>query len=58
MIRKVKGGYQVVHCHGKDAGKPFSKKPMSKKRALAQHRAIEISKHARGDGTHVQRRWD
>jgi hypothetical protein len=44
MIKQTKSGkYQVVHCHGKDKGKPISK-PMSYKKALAQHRAIESSK--------------
>ena len=48
MIKKVKGGYKVFHCHGAKKGTALSKKPMSKKKALAQHRAIEISKHKRG----------
>lgn len=47
MIKKVKGGYKVIHCHGADTGKAMSKKPKSKKAALAQHRAIEASKARR-----------
>jgi hypothetical protein len=49
MIRRSRRGegYDVVHCHGKKKGKPINKKPMSKKKALAMHRAIEISKQRR-----------
>ena len=42
-IRKVKGGYATVHCHGKKRGK-IIKKFKTKKEALAQHRAIMVSK--------------
>lgn len=46
MIKKVNGGYVVVHCHGKDKGKriPATKKPVSKKKAESIHRAIWASK--------------
>lgn len=36
------GGYKVAKKHG---GKTFSKKPLSKKKAVAQMRAIEINSH-------------
>jgi hypothetical protein len=42
-VRKVKGGYAVKHCHGKGKGKVIAKHP-TKKKALAQHRAIQINK--------------
>lgn len=45
MIKKTKSGkYNVVHCHGKDRGKPINKKPMSKEEALAMHAAIQANK--------------
>lgn len=43
-VRKTKGGYKVYHCHGKNKGKPLSKKPMSKEKAERQHRAIMANK--------------
>ena len=42
-VKKVKGGYAVVHCHGKKKGKPIAKHK-TKKKALAQHRAIMANK--------------
>ena len=42
-VKKVKGGYATVHCH-KDKGKIITKFK-TKKEALAQHRAIMVSKH-------------
>lgn len=48
MIKKVAGGWTVVHCSGKDKGKRMSKKPMSRRKALAMHRAIQMSKRKRG----------
>lgn len=44
-IRKSKGGYRVI---AKSTGKPLSKKPMSKAKALKQLRAVERSKRMRG----------
>lgn len=43
-VKKVKGGYATVHCHGKKKGKVIHKFK-TKKKALAQHRAIEANKH-------------
>ena len=43
MIEKVKGGYAIKHCHGKNKGKTI-KKFKTKKAALAMHRAIEANK--------------
>ena len=45
-IRKVRGGYAVVHCHGKKKGQTI-KKHKTKKKALAQHRAITSSQKKR-----------
>ena len=48
MIKKVKGGYVIVHCHKKGAiGKRIdaTKKPVTYKKALAIHRAIMVSEH-------------
>lgn len=41
VIKKVKGGYKNVS----KSGKKFSKKPLTKKKAGAQLRAIEANKH-------------
>lgn len=43
-VRKTKGGYETVHCHGAKKGKRIAKFK-TKKEAEAQHRAIEASKH-------------
>ena len=43
-VRKVKGGYATVHCHGKKKGAQIAKFK-TKKEAEAQHRAIQSSKH-------------
>lgn len=47
MIKKVKGGYVIVHCHGTDKGKRIkaTKKPVSKKKAQQIHRAIMANKY-------------
>ena len=42
-VRKVKGGYATVHCHGKKKGKQIAKFK-TKKAAMAQHRAIQANK--------------
>jgi len=42
-VKKVKGGYAVVHCHGKKKGKRIGTHK-TKKKALAQHRAIQANK--------------
>lgn len=43
MIKKVKNGYALKHCHGKEKGKTI-KKFKTKKEALAMHRAIQANK--------------
>lgn len=50
MIRKVKGGWVVVHCRKKGMrGKriPATRKPVSRKKALSIHRAIFASRARR-----------
>jgi len=42
-VKKVTGGYATVHCHGKKKGK-IIKKFKTKKKALAQHKAIRTNK--------------
>jgi len=42
-VEKAKGGYAVVHCHGKKKGQVIAKHK-TKKKALAQHRAIQANK--------------
>lgn len=44
VIRKVKGGFKLF---SKKTGKPLSKKPITKKAALRQERAIQASKRRR-----------
>lgn len=39
-------GFDVVHCHGEDKGKSLGHHD-TKEEAMAQHRAIEASKHAK-----------
>ena len=45
MLKKVRGGYKIKKEHGRGY---FSKKPLSKAKAQAQLRAIEMHKHGRG----------
>jgi len=44
MTIKKTNGYATVHCHGKKKGQIISKFK-TKKKALAQHRAIMANKH-------------
>jgi len=49
MIKKVKGGYALFHCHGVRAGKKIKGSfHKTRKAALAQHRAIQANKRRRG----------
>lgn len=41
-LRKSGGGYKII---AKSTGKPLSKKPISRAKALAQLGAIEAAKH-------------
>ncbi len=43
-VKKVKGGYVTTT----KSGKRLDKKPLSKRKAMAQHRAIEAREHGRG----------
>lgn len=47
MIKKVKGGYVIVHCsHGKIGERiAATKKPVSLDKAKAIHAAIQARKH-------------
>jgi len=45
-IKKRGNKWVTVHCHGKKKGKVISKFP-TKKKAMAQHRAIQASKRKR-----------
>jgi len=45
-VKRVKGGYATAHCHGKKKGKVI-KKFKTKKKAMAQHKAIQASKRRR-----------
>lgn len=47
-VRKVKGGYATVHCHGKKRGRRIATFK-TKRQATAQHRAIQASKARRGN---------
>ena len=50
MVKNVgRGRYVIVHCHGKDKGKRINatKKPVSKAKALAIHRAIMANRYGR-----------
>tara|TARA_Y100000296_G_C5053928_1_gene196276 strand:+ start:360 stop:509 length:150 start_codon:yes stop_codon:yes gene_type:complete len=46
-IRKRGKGFSVVHCHGKKKGKTIGKHK-TRKKALAQHRAIQSNRRRRG----------
>ena len=46
-VKKVKGGYATVHCHGGNKGKVIHKFP-TRAKAVAQHRAIQASKQRKG----------
>jgi len=43
MIKKVKGGYKATSS----SGRPLSKKPKTRKEAVKQLAAVEISKQKR-----------
>jgi hypothetical protein len=43
MIKKVKGGYKATSS----SGRPLSKKPKTRKEAIKQLAAVEISKQKR-----------
>jgi hypothetical protein len=45
-VRKRGSKYAVVHCHGRKKGKTIATHS-SKKKAMAQHRAIQASKRRR-----------
>jgi hypothetical protein len=49
MVRKVRGRWAVVHCHGRGAGTVIAYHA-TKEEAEAQHRAIEASKARRRRG--------
>lgn len=51
MIRKMGKRWAVVHCHGQKKGQIIASFP-TRKKALAMHRAIEVSK-ARRHKTHL-----
>lgn len=53
-VKKTKGGWAVVHCHKKKKNSKRDKpkgsvigRHKTKKEAVAQHRAIQASKHAK-----------
>jgi hypothetical protein len=48
MIKKVKGGYKIFHCHGGKGAIKATPHPVSLKKAKSIHRAIAISKQLRG----------
>lgn len=51
MIRKVKGGYVIMHCHDKKTGRmeriPATRKPVTYAKALEIHQAIMASRSRR-----------
>ena len=47
-IARVKGGWATKHCHGADKGKIIARFK-TRKKAVAQHRAIMASKARRGE---------
>lgn len=54
-VAKVKGGYATKHCHGSDKGKVISKFK-TKKKALAQHKAIMASKSSESHNAKLARK--
>jgi len=58
-VKKVGSGYATIHCHGAEAGKIIHKFP-TKKEALAQHKAIMVSKkkkhHSAENGEFLDKR--
>lgn len=54
-VKAVSGGFAVVHCHGKDKGKRIGTHK-TRKKALAQHRAIMASKSRRKTLTRIAER--
>lgn len=46
-VRRIKGGYAVVHCPKKKKKGGIIAKHKTKKQALRQHRAIQASKARR-----------
>ena len=46
-VKKIGNKYATVHCHGANKGKVIHKFP-TKAKAVAQHRAIQASKHRKG----------
>lgn len=45
MIKPSGSGYKVFHCHGGSGPIKAMPSPVSYKKALSIHRAIEVSKH-------------
>ena len=46
-VKKMGNKYATVHCHGTNKGKVIHKFA-TKAKAIAQHRAIQASKHKKG----------
>jgi len=56
MIKKIKGGWETVHCHGSDKDKPIAKFK-TKEDALAQHKAIMASKAKRNALDKIRKKY-